>query len=166
MQEYLTLRQASRFWTRVDASGGPDACWPFVGRHNQCGYGVVRIGSVRTVQRGELAHRVAYVLTQGEFPPDRPFGLHTCDNPPCCNPSHIYAGTQADNNRDRAKRGRNGNLKGESNGQAVLSEEIVREARRRWAADRITATALAAEYGVALNTLLDAIRGRHWGHVK
>lgn len=85
---------ASRFWSRVDSSGGPDACWPWQGELNDNGYGRLRFGG-----KMEVAHRVAYELTHGAIPAVR-FVCHSCDNPPCCNPAHLWVGTAIDNLRD------------------------------------------------------------------
>jgi hypothetical protein len=84
-----------RFWSKVNRSGGPDVCWPWLGRPNTWGYGtfVIRLG-VRI-----LAHRMAYELTYGKIP-DGLFGTHECDNPICCNPKHITPGTSKKNSYD------------------------------------------------------------------
>lgn len=90
-----------RFWSKVDRSGGPEACWPFTGSINvQHGYGQFRLG--KQVAR---AHRVAVVL--GDPPREIPAGmyvLHSCDNPRCCNPAHLRVGTQSENNKDQYAR--------------------------------------------------------------
>lgn len=92
---------ATRFWLLVDKRG-PDECWPWAGgarSHNGYGeYGHASRGKVR-------AHRVAYELTHGPIP-DGLSICHHCDNPPCCNPAHLFAGTTLDNARDRAQKGR------------------------------------------------------------
>lgn len=91
----------------VDRSGGPDACWPWVRVSDKHGYGRLWIGSRTDGSLQRIgAHVLAYRLTHGDPPPDKPCILHTCDNPPCCNPKHLWAGTQADNNADSAKKGR------------------------------------------------------------
>lgn len=89
-----------RFWAKVDKSGGPDACWPWTGCRNRQGYGATTLGGKRTG-----AHRVALALVTGPIPEGR-FACHKCDNPPCCNPAHLYAGTPLDNARDSSRRGR------------------------------------------------------------
>ena len=91
---------ADRLWGRVDRSAGPDGCWPWLGCLNRTGYGQIadEEGAL------QLTHRVALSLSLGR--PLTAFALHHCDNPPCCNPAHLYEGTQADNIRDMVARGR------------------------------------------------------------
>lgn len=75
-----------RFWSKVDMSGGPTACWPYTGCCDlPGGYGQVRVGG-----HLEKAHRVAFTLATGEIAPGE-MVLHSCDNPPCCNPSHLFS---------------------------------------------------------------------------
>jgi len=92
-----------RFWEKVDVRG-PDECWPWTRKHNPKGYGQFR--KDKMVQ----AHRMAWELTNGPIP-DGLDVLHTCDNPPCCNPHHLFLGTNDDNMRDMNSKGRHGNIK-------------------------------------------------------
>lgn len=88
-----------RFWLWVDKSAGPDACWPWMGGQHTDGYGHFRVGAkVVTV------HRLAYELATGQEL-GALHALHTCDNRLCCNPAHIYPGSNADNAQDRAVAG-------------------------------------------------------------
>ena len=91
-----------RFWAKVDRASS-DACWPWLATHGRFGYGEFKVGgrSGRSVK----AHRVAWELTHGPIS-DGLFVLHRCDNPPCCNPGHLFLGTHADNMRDMAQKGR------------------------------------------------------------
>ena len=95
-----------RLAAKVDTSAGFDQCWPFTGR---CVNGYGRIDAEAPVRRQLLAHRVAYALKHGLDPCSLPRSVvvrHACDNPSCCNPSHLVIGSQADNVRDMHERGR------------------------------------------------------------
>jgi hypothetical protein len=87
------------FWSHVDCTGGPDACWPWTGRRTD-GYGAVGSGP-----QFDRAHRVAFRLSGGIIPPGQ-LVRHLCHNPLCCNPAHLAAGTHADNMHDMAVAGR------------------------------------------------------------
>lgn len=101
----------ARLWSRIDKSGGPDACWPWTGATNR-GYGVLGIGSRKDNSKRLIkAHRLVYELEVGPLivRADRAeyYGaviMHTCDNPRCCNPAHLRCGTQEDNMLDRAEK--------------------------------------------------------------
>jgi len=97
----------NRFWAKVNKLG-ENECWPWMASKSQRGYGV--FGFRGTIWK---AHRVAYTMAIGEIPS----GLlvcHKCDNPSCCNPAHLWAGTSSDNNRDRSIKGRNNHPKGDN----------------------------------------------------
>lgn len=94
----------ARFWERVDTSAGPEGCWPWTGSTQGKGHGQVYRGPCRK-SAPHKAHRVAWELTHGPIPAGL-FVCHHCDNPPCCNPAHLYVGTAADNARDMFARGR------------------------------------------------------------
>ncbi|WP_176491733.1 HNH endonuclease [Curtobacterium sp. 'Ferrero'] len=80
--------------------GGPDDCWEWQGARNADGYGVTK------TELGNLAHRVSYQVWVGPIP-DGYFACHTCDNPPCINPRHLFTGSPADNVHDMIRKGRN-----------------------------------------------------------
>jgi hypothetical protein len=94
-----------RFWARVDSSGGLWGCWPWMGARERNGYG--QLGN-RILRKHLKAHRVAYELAVGPIP-EGFLVCHACDNPPCCNPSHLFVGTGADNTHDMIAKGRGRN---------------------------------------------------------
>lgn len=101
------LTDYERFMSRVDTSGGPDACHPWIGSRADHGYGWFATGG-RTVR----AHRWLLGYLRGNpLCPDEA-ACHRCDNPPCCNERHLYVGTRSANMRDRDDRGRNKNANG------------------------------------------------------
>lgn len=137
--------EIARFWSRVQ--GDTDfQCWPWRGRKGAKGYG--RYGDT-------MAHRVAYELTCGPIP-DGLVVRHRCDNPPCCNPSHLEAGTQKDNMADAMLRNRL--ARGTRNGNAKLVEAQVDYIRRN--PDKRKQADLARELGVAESTVSMIRHGR------
>lgn len=93
---------ADRFWSKVDKSGGQDACWIWTGAVSRTGYGNAWDGTLRK-QFG--SHRLAWVLANGKVP-DGLCVCHKCDVRACCNPSHMFLGSQLDNVVDRERKGR------------------------------------------------------------
>lgn len=99
MIDQPSAKTISRFWAKVDKRG-PDECWTWTAGLNGQGYGIFCIGG-----KARGAHRVSYFLSRGEIGN----GLsvcHSCDNPPCVNPAHLWVGTAQDNSDDRVRKGR------------------------------------------------------------
>jgi hypothetical protein len=95
-----TAPLVERFWAKVERRG-PDECWPWLGGKARRGYGMIRADG-----RQRPASRVAWSIAHNApFPPDK-FACHTCDNPSCVNPTHIWPGTPGDNMRDMVAKGR------------------------------------------------------------
>lgn len=90
-----------RFWEKVDKRG-PDECWLWKAGRDRNGYGHIGVGKGRSTR----AHRVSWELANGSEIPVGLLACHTCDNPPCVNPAHIFIGTMADNLQDASAKGR------------------------------------------------------------
>ena len=145
------------FWSRVEKTA--DGCWNWTGSKNIDGYGRVGIDG-----KTFSTHRLSYSLFNGDIPSGKSV-LHHCDNPPCVNPEHLFIGTQADNVRDCASKGRIrvGNRKGERHPTAKLTEDQVNQIR--FYSGYLTQEWLANYFGVARQTVGDIITRRIWKHI-
>jgi uncharacterized protein (DUF433 family) len=149
---------SDRFWAKVDRRG-PDECWPWTGSREGGGYGRLRV-------KGRLvpATHIAYVIAHGHKRPEAHV-LHTCDNPPCCNPAHLFLGDPGVNARDRSAKGRQHNFpKGVEHPNAKLTPAAVRTIRE-WAPAGWSHRELAEAFAVTRRTIANIIHGRTWQHV-
>lgn len=96
---------AAKFWARVDRRE-EGVCWPWQGATSR-GYGMFSVGRTKMA-----AHRFAWAAANGRDPAPSQVVMHRCDNPPCCNPSHLRPGTVAENVADCIAKGRSGLVKG------------------------------------------------------
>jgi HNH endonuclease/helix-turn-helix protein len=133
-------------------------CWEWTGSLNGAGYGTIRM-----VDRKIPAHRVAYELFVGSIP-DGLIICHHCDNPPCCNPRHLYPGTHVDNAHDMVMRGRNHvvSLPGSVNPAAKISAEDAASIRRIYAQGGVIQKDLAEMFGITQTTVSAIVRGKSW----
>lgn len=147
------------------AAGEPGECWEWQGnRIRENGYGRLTITVEINKYVQIYAHRIALHLAGIELGFQDKV-LHSCDNPPCCNPYHLRPGTQADNVWDRDERGRRTALRGEAVAVAKLTAETVRQARAEYARGTISMRALAEKHGVCYQTIQSALHYRTWRHV-
>jgi hypothetical protein len=152
---------AERFWEKVDVRG-PDDCWEWKAAHGQHGRGTFMVGSKRHgTQRQVPAHRFAYELEYGPIPNGME-ACHKCDNPPCCNPRHIFAGTHKENMEDMAAKGRSS--QGERDSQAKLTTDKVLEIRRLCASG-MPQEKVGKLYGVTQGAVWLIVTRRRWKHV-
>ncbi len=125
-----------RFWNFVKM-GRHEECWEWTGARDNRGYGRFHVGAAGSSSR--LAHRISYGLKTGQSPEAV---CHHCDNPPCCNPAHLFGGTRTLNHQDMVSKGRHRvpriAARGELHHMAKLSNEDAKEIRRLYALGGIT----------------------------
>jgi len=149
-----------RFWSKV-AIGAPGECWEWQRGRKPDGYGQFKLISGGSPQR---AHRIAWLLTFGD--PGALYVLHRCDNPPCCNPAHLFLGTAAVNNADKIAKGRQAAAGHESFPSLVagvrrLTDAQICKARHQYAGGR-SCRSIARESGVSHTTISRLVNGTHW----
>lgn len=152
-----------RLWNRVDQSAGADGCWPWTGAVTAFGYG--RLGD-KSKRKTLVTHRVAWEAINGPIP-EGLCVLHRCDNPPCCNPTHLFVGTRSDNAKDMMNKGR-GTLSqhkftGERHGRARLTESKVAEMRALFAAG-VSVSAIARQFNAARSTVDHVLKNETWAN--
>lgn len=142
-----------RFWSRIDFSGAAagNPCWEWAGGKFNHGYGRFHIDG-----KDVLAHRYAYEITHQE-PADGLDVRHTCDNPGCCRPEHLVAGTTKENMEDMVAKRRNA---------CKLSVDIARRIREEFVPYSKTngGPALGRKYGVSCSNITAIARGQIWNH--
>lgn len=149
---------SNRLWSKIEIRG-PDECWPWKSKsRTKKGYGLIRRtgdGSKQTT-----AHRLAYEDKFGTVPEGQ-MVLHSCDNPPCCNPAHLFLGSGTDNAADRDGKGRGvapPKHAGESHPLAKLTSSQVAEIRNSKGKLR----EIAALYRIGLSQVSAIRKGRSW----
>ena len=144
----------AHFWSQVDR-GGADECWNWTGPTAQRtkGYGVFSLNRLP-----KRAHRYAWEVTHGDIPAGM-FVCHSCDNPSCCNPSHLFLGTPGDNSRDMVRKGRAG-----LSGRKLTDEDV--HTIRVLLSNGETLTSIAERYGVTKTCICDIRKHRTWRNVR
>lgn len=180
------MNDEERFWSNVDRRG-PNECWPWLLSKGNHGHGSTTFRGVHT-----SANHVAFMLGGGVFTEEKPFACHSCDNPPCCNPSHLWAGSQRDNMADRDLKGRQARgdrqglrvhperaARGNRNGKFTHPEKTPRGENNGWAkltkADviKIRAAAergdflrvIASRFNIGTSQTHNIVKRKQWRHV-
>lgn len=152
------MTDEERFWTKVDVRG-EDECWLWkAGKRGHYGSSY-RSGKVLG------AHQHSYIIAHGSIPDDHDV-CHSCDNPLCVNPKHLWAGTHAQNMADMATKGRAARefATGTNAYNAKLTDERVREIRRLYA-EGVTMRALSKQFGVSQPNISYIVNRKAWAHV-
>lgn len=99
-----SLNALTRFWKKVGVRDG--GCWLWRGSCYPNGYGQFAMRTERGRGNRMQAHRVVWQIVNGvDLPPEIQV-CHSCDTPRCCNPAHLFLGSQQDNMNDMAAKGR------------------------------------------------------------
>jgi len=156
----------ARFWKKVK-DGLPNECWPWLSGVFNDGdeYGQFAIccgGKEHIIKHRYRAHRVAYFLTHGILPDDLCV-CHSCDNPICVNPRHLFLGTDRQNVQDRTNKRRD--AKGEQHGMHKLTLKQILKLRHLRRTKKLPYSALGKMFGVSTTHAGFIVRREAWKHV-
>lgn len=153
----ITLELIERFhekWMLNEESG----CWEWQAATMGRGYGFIKIPGTR---KQINAHRLSYLIHYSSIPDDK-IVCHSCDNPKCVKPSHLFLGTQSENLTDMKSKGRH--LNGEKNTESKLTEGMVRQIHNL-AKQGVSQSKIGRSYGVGQGTVWKILHGQRWKHV-
>lgn len=161
MTPTVTPVEVARFWRKTIevARGYESKCWAWTASKNKDGYGQVRVNGTM-----HLAHRIAWLLFHGTWPPHL---CHYCDQPDCVRPSHLWDGDAKQNYEDSRSKGR-ANLTIRARGERVHGAKLTATEVRALRADALAGLsqyALASKYGVSRPTVKAIVRRHTWKHV-
>lgn len=167
-----------RLWAKIlPVSNG---CWEWQDGTDEKGYGKISYKNYP-----ELAHRMVLSLVLGKVLSPKELACHTCDNPKCCNPSHLFLGTHKDNTQDMLKKKRHyafthpekarehglkqkaylPKFEGSKHPKSKLTENDVKYIRANYKPHKVTLKELAKKFDVDLTTVSDIVRRKTWTHI-
>jgi len=147
-----------RFWKYIIKNDDINKCWKWTGSKIKSGYGNISVND-----KIKLAHRVSYEMHNGAIP-EGMFVCHSCDNPECCNPLHLWIGTNSDNVADKMKKGRLNPNDGMNNPRAILKDQDILEIRKLLL-DGVKGAVIARQYGVGKTAICRIKLGKSWANI-
>jgi hypothetical protein len=140
------------FWQKVNRTEG---CWVWTGTKDKDGYGTYGMTPGRT----RKAHRLVWMLLYGDIPSEM-LVLHSCDNPSCVNPKHLFLGTPLENMQDKVRKGRSNQTR-EHNNHAKLTPALAVRIREMRAAGALLRE-IAAELSISEALISNVANNKRW----
>jgi len=149
-----------RFWSKVNLYHGitDEDCWEWTGSISEKGYGRINVRG-----QNRQAHRIAYKLYRGPIE-SYLFVCHSCDNPLCVNPSHLFKASAAGNNFDMLSKGRHNTgyrAKGAEHHKAKLTDEIVTFIKLATGTQR----EIAKQFNISQAVVCNVRNNKVWKHI-
>lgn len=159
-----------RFWRRVAITSNNEKCWNWTASKDKFGYGNFQ----SKLHKKCNSHRYSYLINNGNIQKGLCV-LHTCDNPSCVNPKHLFLGTHAENSADMVRKNRQAKgethftrtkphriARGENGGIHKLKNENVIDILTR----KMSANDYAKKYNVTISNIFKILEGKTWKHLK
>lgn len=165
-----------RFWSKVSFTANPNVCWEW---NRPIKDGLRPQFWVNTLKRSINSNRIAYYLHYKKQPSEL-IVCHSCDNPKCCNPNHLWLGTDNDNMQDMIKKGRDRKACGDDNGARKKPERVARGERQGLSklkeldilkirflknTSDISNRKLAKLFSVSPSCIDDIVNRKKWSHI-
>jgi hypothetical protein len=159
--DHLAIGDEARFLSHVNKT---ENCWFWTGGTDKNGYGKF------SIKHGDLkkdirAHRFSYELDHGPIESSSVCVCHTCDNPPCVNPNHLFLGSNFENTLDRTVKGRSFHPIGTLNTQAKLDDIKVKQIIDLYQTGKYSMQDIATTYDCSPANIGDIVRGNSWKHI-
>lgn len=162
-------RLEDRFWAKVD-KGTPNECWVWTGCKGSRPFAYGYLGKyVDGKWKRVNAAKISWEIFHNKRQPEGTCICHTCDNPPCVRPDHLYLGDKQTNARDCVNRGRRNSPKGENTWDAKLTWEKVREIRNLYSSrggsyrkGRVSERTLAKQFNVSRIAIRKVLSHQTW----
>jgi len=148
-----TPKDIKRFENKI-FFGSPDGCWYWTSHLNKDGYGLFNYHN-----QAIGSHRISFIIYRGTIPNTMQV-LHTCDNPMCVNPHHLFLGSHTDNMQDMIKKGRGNKMKWEAHIDAKLTKKDVLMIRSL--NGKISQVELAKQFNVTQGSISRIILNKGW----
>lgn len=162
-----------RFWDKVDKKGVDD-CWEWLGGKTG------DYGQFWFEGKMVLSHRMSYALHndalneiikhKNNYHEDNSSFvcvLHKCDNGRCCNPNHLFVGTNKDNIEDKVNKNRGQRMRGSLNGNSKLVESDIKYIRKMYKPRQNGGlSAFAEKYNISITQVWEIVKGTTWAHIK
>jgi len=158
----ITDSQKKRFWKNIDKKE-KEQCWQWKLAVDKDGYGRYNIGSKPNKTAMKVgSHRLSFLLHYGYLPSEKLL-CHKCDNPKCCNPHHLFAGSHMDNLKDMYRKNRA--KVGEACSNSKLTTEKVLRIRKLYETGKWSKVALGKEFNVSDKTIGNIVYNKKWKHI-
>jgi len=154
--------RAYKFWSKVLLKANTSLCWEWGGAKNIKGYGQFSLKK-NGILTSEKSHRESYRLSKGEIPKNI-MVCHSCDNPSCCNPNHLFLGTNSENMKDMYKKGRGNDLKGENNKLSKIKNDDISEIFLLYS-QGFNFAEIGRKFNVSYVCIANIIKRKTWKHI-